>query len=44
MFIRLNAVSKEFIDRDYKSPVISVKMIELNRQTLPLYKRLDEKK
>lgn len=43
MFIRLNAVSKEFIDRDYKSPVIRVKMIELNRQTLPLYKRLDEK-
>jgi len=42
-FIKLNAVSKEFIDRDSKSPVISVKMIELNRQTMPLYKRLDDK-
>ena len=34
-FIKLNAV--------YKSPVANVKMIELNRQTLRLYKRLDEK-
>ncbi|MBL4746868.1 MAG: hypothetical protein JKY08_10945 [Flavobacteriaceae bacterium] len=40
-FIRLNAVTKEFIDKDFKSPVINVKMIDLNRQTLPLYKRLD---
>ncbi|MCK0108220.1 hypothetical protein MWU58_02865 [Flavobacteriaceae bacterium S0825] len=42
-FKRLNAVSKEFIDKDRKSPVINVKMIDLNRQTIPLYKRLDEK-
>jgi len=40
-FVRLNAVTKEFIDKDFKSPVINVKMIDLNRQTLPLYKRLD---
>ena len=42
-FIKLNAVSKEFIDKDFKSPIINVKMIDLNRQTLPLYKRLDDK-
>jgi hypothetical protein len=42
-FKRLNAVSKEFTDKDPKSPVINVKMIELNRQTMPLYKRLDDK-
>lgn len=42
-FVKLNAVTKEFIDKDFKSPVINVKMIELNRQTIPLYKRLDDK-
>lgn len=42
-FERLNSVSKEFIDKDIKSPVVNVKMIDLNRQTLPLYRRLDEK-
>ncbi|SNR75488.1 rolling circle replication-associated protein [Lutibacter flavus] len=42
-FKKLNAVTKEFIDTDFKSPVINVKMIDLNRQTLPLYKRLDDK-
>jgi len=42
-FIKLNAVTKEYIDKDFKSPVINVKMIDLNRQTMPLYKRLDDK-
>jgi len=42
-FKRLNAISKEIIDKDFKSPVINVKMIDLNRQTIPLYKRLDDK-
>ncbi|MCB0744014.1 MAG: hypothetical protein KDC67_08930 [Ignavibacteriae bacterium] len=42
-FKRLNAITKEFADTDRKSPVIDVKMIDLNRQTLPLYKRLDDK-
>ena len=42
-FTRLKAVSKEFIDKDSKSPVINVKIIELNRKTIPLYKRLDDK-
>ena len=42
-FERLGAVAKEFVDRDAKNPVINVKMISLNRQTLPLYKRLDDK-
>ncbi len=40
-FKRLDAVSKEYIDTNPESPVINVKMIDLNRQTLPLYKRLD---
>jgi len=40
-FIKLNAVTKEFIDKDFKSPVINIIMIDLTRQTLPLYKRLD---
>jgi len=39
----LNAISKEFINKDPNSPVINVKMIELNRKTLPMYKRLDDK-
>jgi len=42
-FKRLNAISKEYVDKDPKNPVINVKMIELNRQTMPLYKRLDDK-
>jgi hypothetical protein len=42
-FKKLNAISKEYIDKNSKSPVINVKMIDLNRQTLPLYKRLDDK-
>lgn len=42
-FKRLNAISKEYVDRDPKKPVINVKMIDLNRNTLPLYKRLDDK-
>ncbi len=36
-FDRLDAVIKEIKDKDPKSPVISVKIIDLNRQTLPLY-------
>ena len=42
-FEKLNAIVKEFSDRDSKNPVINVKMIDLNRKTLPLYKRLDDK-
>lgn len=42
-FKRLNAITKEILDTNRESPVINVKMIDLNRQTLPLYKRLDDK-
>ncbi len=42
-FDRLDAVIKEIKDKDPKSTVISVKIINLNRQTMPLYKRLDDK-
>ncbi|TNJ47122.1 hypothetical protein KFZ70_05020 [Tamlana fucoidanivorans] len=42
-FKRLNAVLKELNNTDRESPVINVKMIDLNRKTLPLYKRLDDK-
>ena len=42
-FKRLGAISKEIVDTDSKNPVINVKMINLNRHTLPLYKRLDDK-
>ena len=42
-FKRLKAVTKEITNTDRKSPVIDVKMIDLNRQTLPLYKKLDDK-
>ena len=42
-FKRLNAISKEILNTDRKNPVIDVKMINLNRNTLPLYKRLDDK-
>ena len=41
-FERINAVAKVYRNRDDKSPVTSVKMIKLDRRTLPLYKRLDE--
>jgi hypothetical protein len=42
-FEKLNAISKVYIDKDIKNPVVNVKMINLNRQTMPLYKRLDDK-
>lgn len=43
-FKRLNAVLKEFEVKDHvERPFLNVKMIDLNRQTLPLYKRLDDK-
>lgn len=43
-FKKLNAVVKTFeVLDDRKNRVLDVKMINLNRQTLPLYKRLDDK-
>lgn len=42
-FKRLNAITKEFTNRSDKTPVIDVKVIRLDRKTLPLYKRLDDK-
>ena len=43
-FKRLNAILKEFEVKDHiERPFLNIKMIDLNRQTLPLYKRLDEK-
>lgn len=43
-FKRLNAVLKEFEVKDHiERPFLNVKMIDLNRKTLPLYKRLDDK-
>jgi len=36
-------VSKEITNKEQKSPVIDVNMISLNRRTLPMYKRLDDK-
>lgn len=42
-FKRMGAVLKEFNNKDKNSPIISVKMIDLNRKTLPLYKKLDDK-
>ncbi|MFH4963884.1 hypothetical protein V8G69_02690 [Gaetbulibacter sp. M235] len=42
-FKRMNAVLKELDNNDKNSPVINVKMIDLNRNTLPMYKRLDDK-
>ncbi|WP_425629795.1 rolling circle replication-associated protein [Cellulophaga lytica] len=43
-FKRLNAIMKEFDIKDQnKKPFLNIKMINLNRQTLPLYKRLDDK-
>jgi hypothetical protein len=43
-FARLNAVLKEFVVKDnIDRPFLNIKMIDLNRKTLPLYKRLDDK-
>ena len=43
-FQRLGAILKEFEVTDHgKKPFMNIKMINLNRQTLPLYKRLDDK-
>lgn len=43
-FKRLNAILKEFEMKDHREqPILKIKMIDLNRKTLPLYKRLDEK-
>jgi len=43
-FNRLNAVLKEFVVKDHiDRPFLKIKMIDLNRKTLPLYKRLDDK-
>lgn len=43
-FKRLNAVLKEFEVKDHREqPFLKIKMIDLNRITLPLYKRLDDK-
>ncbi|SDK79261.1 hypothetical protein SAMN04488034_101486 [Salinimicrobium catena] len=41
---RLNAILKEFEVKDHREqPFLNIKMIDLNRKTLPLYRRLDEK-
>lgn len=43
-FERLDAIRGEFEVKDTMNrPIIRVKSIDLNRKTLPLYKRLDEK-
>ncbi|MEE1961997.1 hypothetical protein V1387_04815 [Allomuricauda taeanensis] len=43
-FEKLNAIRGQFEVKDTMNrPIIKVKSIDLNRQTLPLYKRLDEK-
>ena len=43
-FKKLDAVLKEFELKDHiNRPILNVKMINLNRQTLKLYKRLDDK-
>ena len=43
-FKRMNAVIKEFEVKDFnEQPFLNVKMIDLNRNTLKLYKRLDDK-
>jgi len=43
-FKKLDAVLKEFEVKDHSNRlIINIKMINLNRQTLPLYKRLDDK-
>ena len=41
---RLEAVKKEFEVKNHRGqPFLKIKMVDLNRRTLPLYKRLDEK-
>ena len=43
-FKKLDSVLKEFEVKDFiNRPILNVKMINLNRQTLKLYKRLDDK-
>ncbi|WP_041557585.1 hypothetical protein [Cellulophaga algicola] len=43
-FKRLGAVLEEFEVKDHgKRPFLNIKMINLNRQTLPLYRRLNDK-
>lgn len=43
-FKRLNAVLKETIIKGERNqPALNIKMIDLNRRTMPLYKRLDDK-
>lgn len=43
-FEKLNAVSKTFLVKDnLNQPFIKVQMIDLNRNTIPLYRRLDQK-
>tara|TARA_R110002049_G_scaffold240328_1_gene413690 strand:+ start:3025 stop:3861 length:837 start_codon:yes stop_codon:yes gene_type:complete len=43
-FKRLKAVLKETIIKGERNqPALNIKMIDLNRKTLPLYRRLDEK-
>ncbi len=43
-FKRLNAVLKEFEVKDHSErPFLNIKMIDLNRNTIKLYKRLDDK-
>lgn len=42
-FKRLNAILKETEIRDNNRPFLNIKMIDLNRNTLKLYKRLDDK-
>lgn len=42
-FRKLGAVEKEFVNKDRDSPVIDTKIMALNRNTLPLYSKLDEK-
>jgi hypothetical protein len=43
-FKKLGAVVKEFEEKDHRGQIfINVKLMSLNRNTLPLYKRLDDK-
>ena len=43
-FKRLNAVLKEFVVKDtIDRPFLNIEMIDLNRQSLRLYKSLDDK-
>ena len=43
-FVKLKAIKKEYeIKNNLDIPIVKIKVIDLNRQTLPLYRRLDEK-